>query len=180
MSAFVTAVSADAEHRFSKQPRDEILLVAGLGVDSDAHCGVTVKHRSRVRADPTKPNLRQVHLIHAELLDDVATRGFTVSPGALGENITTRGVPLLGLPRGTLLRLGETAVVRVTGLRNPCTQIDDFQPGLRAEMLDRTDRGEIIRRSGVMSVVLTGGVVRPDDPITVELPAEPHLPLEKV
>lgn len=176
----MTAVSADARHRFSKQPRDEILLVAGLGVDGDAHSGVTVKHRSRVRADPTKPNLRQVHLIHAELLDDIATRGFTVSPGALGENITTRGVPLLALPRGTLLRLGETAVVRVTGLRNPCTQIDDFQPGLRAEMLDRTDQGEIIRKSGVMSVVLTGGVVRPDDPITVELPTEPHLPLEKV
>lgn len=179
-SARVEAVSRSEGHTFSKVSAPEVELLAGLGVAGDAHAGVTVRHRSRVAQDPRQPNLRQVHLIHAELLEDLRARGFRVGPGDLGENITTRGVNLLGLPRGTLLSLGDLAVVEVTGLRNPCAQIDNFQPGLLAAVLGRDEEGNLIHRAGVMGVVRLGGVVRPGDPIRVDLPEEPHQRLERV
>jgi MOSC domain-containing protein YiiM len=157
-----------------------IRLVEGLGVAGDAHAGVTVKHRSRVARDPSQPNLRQVHLIHAELHDELRAAGFDVVAGQMGENITTAGVDLLGLPTGTRLRLGDEAVVEVTGLRNPCAQLDGIQPGLMAATLDRDERGRLIRKAGVMGVVLAGGEVRAGDEIRVELPPEPHRPLEPV
>jgi MOSC domain-containing protein YiiM len=176
----VAAVSSSPAHTMGKPNRDGIRLLAGLGVEGDAHLGETVKHRSRVRRDPTQPNLRQVHLIHAELHDELAADGFTVAPGEMGENVTTRGVDLLGLPAGTLLRLGESAVVEVTGLRNPCTQLDGIQPGLMAATLDRDEDGALLRKAGVMSVVVAGGEVRPGDSIGVELPPWPHRSLEPV
>lgn len=176
----VTAVSRSGRHTFSKPTGQAITLVAGLGVEGDAHQGATVKHRSRVRRDPTQPNLRQVHLIHAELHDELNASGFAVGPGELGENVTTRGVDLLGLPTGTRLRLGPDAVVEVTGLRNPCPQIDAFQDGLLKRVVHRDEDGAVVRRAGVMSVVLVGGVVRPGDEIRVELPAEPHSALVPV
>ncbi len=155
-------------------------LVVGVGVDNDAHAGVTVQHRSRVRADPTQPNLRQVHLIHAELYDELRDRGFDVAPGEMGENITTRGLDLLALPRGTRLYLGVHAIVEVTGLRNPCYQLDDFQPGLMKAVLDRDEQGRPIRKAGIMGVVVAGGPVRPHDRVGVELPARPHIELDRV
>jgi MOSC domain-containing protein YiiM len=151
-----------------------------LGVEGDAHMGKTVKHRSRVAVDPTQPNLRQVHLIHAELFDELKAAGFAISPGQMGENITTRGINLLELPTRTRLHLGSRAIVELTGLRNPCTQLDRFQPGLMAAVLGRDDRGQLIRKAGVMAIVTRGGEVRPDDSIGIELPSEPHQSLERV
>lgn len=180
MTGSVVAVSRAPGHHFSKRNEERIHLLEGLGVDGDAHMGVTVKHRSRVAQDPTQPNLRQVHLIHAELHDELNAGGFTVRPGDMGENVTTRGVELLSLPTGTRLRLGREAVVEVTGLRNPCKQLDRFQPGLMKAVLGRNENGELIRKSGVMAVVLAGGEVRPGDAIRVELPPEPHRPLAPV
>jgi len=180
MDGVVVAVSRDGEHRFSKQNGPVIRLIAGQGVEGDAHCGETVKHRSRVAVDPTQPNLRQVHLIHAELHEELEAAGFTVTPGAMGENVTTRGIDLLGLPVGTLLRLGEEAIVEVTGLRNPCAQIDRFQQGLLKAVLGRDADGNVVRKAGIMSVVQRGGLVRPGDAIRVELPPEPHRPLDRV
>lgn len=180
MPALVTAVSRAAAHEFSKGNQECVRLLEGLGVEGDAHLGRTVQHRSRVAKDPTQPNLRQVHLIHEELHDELNANGFSVSPGDMGENVTTRGVDLLGLPRGAKLSLGDTAVVEVTGLRNPCVQLDRFQAGLMAAVLDRDDEGGLVRKSGVMAVVLTGGEVRPGDSISVELPPPPHRPLDRV
>jgi MOSC domain-containing protein YiiM len=180
MSATVVAVSRSRTHSFSKRTEMSIRLLPGLGVDGDAHMGATVKHRSRVRVDPTMPNLRQVHLIQTELHDELRQRGFDVHPGDVGENITTRGVDLLGLPTGAVLRIGDDAVVQITGLRNPCIQLDRFQPGLTAAVLDRDAAGQLIRKAGIMAVVLAGGDVRPGDPIEIELPAEPHRRLEPV
>ena len=181
MNAKVVSVSLNRAHEFSKPLASEIKLLVGQGVEGDAHCGVTVKHRSRVKQDPTQPNLRQVHLLHAELFEELATKGHTVSPGALGENIATSGIALLELPVGTELSLGDGgAVVRLTGLRNPCVQIDQFQPGLMSAVLDRTAEGELVRKAGVMSVVIRGGVVRPGDLISIALPAKPHVRLERV
>ena len=180
MGGVVEAVSSSPAHTFGKTQQDYIRLLKGLGVEGDAHLGKTVKHRSRVARDPEQPNLRQVHLIHAELHDELGASGFTVSAGQMGENVTTRGVDLLGLPTGARLRLGDTAVVEVTGLRNPCAQLDAFRPGLMAEVLDRNERGDLVRKAGVMSVVLAGGEVRPGDQILVELPHGPHRPLERV
>jgi MOSC domain-containing protein YiiM len=181
MSGKVTAVSSNGEHSFSKPNRDSITLLAGLGVEGDAHAGVTVKHRSRVAQDPTQPNLRQVHLIHEELFAEVGAEGFQVAPGQLGENITTRGIDLLGLPAGTLLRIGDGgAVVEVTGLRNPCLQIDNFQDGLLKRVVGRDEAGNLVRKAGIMSVVREGGVVRPGDTISAELPTGPHRPLDRV
>lgn len=176
----VTAVSRSATYTMSKPNQDSIRLLAGLGVEGDAHMGETVKHRSRVARDPNQPNLRQVHLIHAELHDELEQAGFTVAAGQMGENITTRGVDLLGLPTGTRLHLGAAAVVEVTGLRNPCTQLDGIQPGLMAATLDRDEQGNLIRKAGIMGVVLAGGEVHPGDMIQVELPATPHQPLTPV
>jgi len=180
MGGVVTAVSFDGEHRFSKPNVAAIRLLAGLGVEGDAHLGITVQHRSRVAKDPTQPNLRQVHLIHAELHDELAGAGYTVAAGELGENVTTRGVDLLGLPRGTRLHLGGEAVVEVTGLRNPCLQINRFQSGLLKQVLEVDGNGDVVRKGGIMGVVLTGGEVRPGDDIRVELPPLPHEPLEMV
>ncbi|MFI6977251.1 MOSC domain-containing protein [Embleya sp. NPDC050154] len=176
----MVAVSREAEHRFTKANVESIRLLAGLGVEGDAHLGVTVQHRSRVAADPTQPNLRQVHLIHAELFEELAEAGFTVAAGELGENVTTRGVDLLGLPTGTLLRLGAEAVVEVTGLRNPCPQINAFQDGLLNAVVGRDEAGGIVRKAGIMAIVRTGGDIRPGDAIAVELPAPPHRALERV
>jgi MOSC domain-containing protein YiiM len=176
----VAAVSRSPTHSMSKPNIDSIRLVQGLGVDGDAHQGVTVKHRSRVAKDPTVPNLRQVHLIHAELFDELRTRGFSVSPGLMGENVTTSGIDLLALPTGTRLRLGGEALVEVTGLRNPCRQLDGLQQGLLAATLDRDGDGNLIRKAGIMAVVVFGGVVREGDPIRVELPPLPHHPLVPV
>ncbi|WIB00145.1 MOSC domain-containing protein [Curtobacterium sp. MCBA15_012] len=176
----VVAVSRDDEHRFSKPVVDEVRLVAGWGVDGDAHAGTTVQHRSRVARDPSQPNLRQVHLVHAELFDELAPTGHHVEPGELGENVTTRGVDLLALPVGTVLRLGADASVQVTGLRNPCQQINDHDPGLLKQVLGRAEDGSVERRGGVMGVVLTGGVVRAGDRITVELPVGERQPLQPV
>lgn len=178
--ATVTAVCRSGEHAFSKPAVDQIMLIAGLGVEGDAHCGVTVKHRSRVAKDPTQPNLRQVHLIHHELIDELVGRGFRVAAGVMGENITTRGIDLLGLAKGALLHLGDQAVVEITGLRNPCKQLDAYQAGLMHAVLDRGPDGELIRRSGVMGVVLQGGCVAAGDPIHVTRPDGPHEKLERV
>ncbi|MGV9416125.1 MOSC domain-containing protein [Streptomyces sp. NPDC003674] len=180
MSATVTAVSSNGEYSFTKPNRERITLLAGLGVEGDVHAGVTVKHRSRVAQDPTRPNLRQVHLIHEELFEEVGASGFQVAAGELGENITTRGIDLLGLPTGALLRIGDKAVVEVTGLRNPCRQIDDFQRGLLKQVVGRDADGRVRYRAGVMGVVKVGGVVRAGDAISVELPGGPHRALERV
>jgi MOSC domain-containing protein YiiM len=180
LTAAVTAVSRSRRHGPVKGNEDAIVLVEGVGVEGDAHSGTTVQHLSRVRRDPAQPNLRQVHLIHSELHDELRGSGFHVAPGQMGENVTTRGVDLLGLPAGTRLRLGESAVVEVTGLRNPCKQLDGIQPGLMDATLERDDDGGLVRKAGVMGVVLTGGEVRPGDPIAVELPSEPLRALEPV
>ena len=166
----VVAVCRDGAHRFSKHVAPGIRLLAGLGVEGDAHLGRTVQHRSRVARDPTQPNLRQVHLIHAELIDALRAAGFRVDPGTMGENVTTRGIDLLGLARGTRLRLGRAAVVEVTGLRNPCAQLDTYQKGLMAAVLDRDADGNLIRKAGVMAVVVQGGEVVPGDTIAVMPP----------
>jgi len=176
----VLAVACTAAHAFSKDVVPLIHLDAGLGVRGDAHQGVTVKHRSRVAQDPTQPNLRQVHLIHAELLDGLVGKGFQVAPGAMGENVTTRGLDLLGLPRGARLRLGGSAVVEVTGLRNPCAQLNRYQPGLMDAVLDRAPDGSLVLLAGIMSIVLHGGPVQPGDGIQVELPPLPHEALKRV
>ena len=180
MSGVVWAVSRSAKHTLVKGNEGAIRLVAGLGVDGDAHSGATVKHRSRVARDPTQPNLRQVHLIHAELHDELGQAGFAVSPGQMGENVTTRGIDLLGLPTGARLHLGGFVVVEVTGLRNPCAQLDRIQPGLMAATFGRDESGNLVRKAGIMAVVLAGGELRPGDEIAVELPPQPHRPLAPV
>ncbi|TQN33451.1 MOSC domain-containing protein YiiM [Haloactinospora alba] len=180
MSAIVAAVSLSAEHVFSKENRDGIRLTAGVGAVGDTHAGQTVQHRSRVARDPDQPNLRQVHLIHAELHDELRAAGFAVAAGDMGENVTTRGLDLLGLPAGTRLCLGGAAVVEVTGLRNPCSQLDRFQPGLMRAVLGRDADGNVVRKAGIMGVVVTGGDVRPGDTVGVELPAGERRPLEPV
>ena len=177
----VVAVSASPVHGFSKTVQSAgIMLLAGLGVQGDAHAGVTVRHRSRVARDPSQPNLRQVHLVHQELLDALRADGFAVEPGTIGENITTQGIDLLGLPAGTLLHLGDRAIVQVTGLRNPCAQLDRYQAGLTAAVLDRDEAGRLVRKAGVMAVVVEGGPVRAADEVRVELPAGEHRPLAPV
>lgn len=181
MTAIVAAVAAARGHRFSKKPALAIRLVEGLGVVGDAHAGATVKHRSRVARDPSQPNLRQVHLIDSALFDDLAGRGFPgIGPADLGENVTTRCVDLLALPTGTRLALGPEAVVEVTGLRNPCLQLDRFRPGLMRAVLERTPDGRLVRKAGIMAVVVAGGDVSAGDTIRVALPPEPHRQLEVV
>lgn len=180
MIPVVVAGSRSPRHALSKRNEPAIRLLAGLGVKGDAHLGETVQHRSRVRRDPTQPNLRQVHLVHAELHDELTRAGFTLAPGELGENVTTRGIDLLGLPRGTRLRLGAAAVVEITGLRNPCVQLDGLRPGLMRATLDRNADGGLVRKAGVMCVVVVGGEVGPGDPIAIELPPGPHRPLVPV
>ena len=180
MGGVVVAVSRSAKHTMSKPNEESIRLLEGLGVDGDAHQGATVKHRSRVKRDASQPNLRQVHLIHAELHEELRVAGFAVSAGQMGENITTQGIDLLGLPAGARLCLGAAAVVEVTGLRNPCAQLDRIQRGLMAATLGRDEHGNLVRKAGIMGVVVTGGEVRPGDPIRVEFPPQPHRPLAPV
>ena len=176
----MVAVSSSATHSFSKPNREYIRLLAGLGVEGDAHMGATVKHRSRVAVDPSQPNLRQVHLIHSELHAELRGAGFTVSPGELGENVTTCGIDLLGLPRGARLHLGDSAVIQVTGLRNPCVQLDQFQQGLLKRLVSHDEQGNVIRKAGIMSVVLTSGEIYAGDRIDVELPPPPYESLDRV
>lgn len=173
MLAKVVAVHSSPQHAFSKAGHPSIELIEGHGVKGDAHFGVTVKHRSRVARDPTQPNLRQVHLLHQELLGELAAKGLVVSPGQMGENITTRGLELLRLSVGTRLRIGSTAVVELTGLRNPCSQIESFKAGLLAAVLDKANDGSLIRKAGVMGVVVTGGLVHTGDEIVIA-----HQPLK--
>jgi MOSC domain-containing protein YiiM len=180
MAGTVTAVSRSATHTLVKPNHDSIKLMAGLGVEGDAHHGITVKHRSRVARDPTQPNLRHVHLVHAELHDELRQAGFAVAPGQMGENVTTSGVDLLGLATGTRLHLGSSAIVEVTGLRNPCAQLDKIQKGLMAATLGRDEHGNLVRKAGIMGVVLAEGEVRPGDPIQVEPSPPPHRPLAVV
>jgi MOSC domain-containing protein YiiM len=179
-SASVIAVSLSAGHTMSKPNVARIRLLEGQGVEGDAHMGVTVKHRSRVARDPTQPNLRQVHLIHAELFDELRAKGFEVSSGVMGENVATRGIDLLALPTGTRLHLGNGAIVEVTGLRNPCHQLDGLQPGLMQATLARDGEGNLIRKAGVMAIVVAGGEVRVGDPIRIDLPPGPHDRLKPV
>jgi MOSC domain-containing protein YiiM len=176
----VVSVARKQSHDFSKTVVDAIEIVENLGVVGDAHAGVTVKHRSRVAVDPTQPNLRQVHLIHGELFDELRAGGLEVKLGDLGENLVTEGISLLDLPKDSILRIGSDVALRVTGLRNPCAQIESFMPGLLKAVLGKDDEGNVIRKAGIMSVVLSGGIVRPGDSIEVELPPLPHAPLERV
>ena len=180
MDPRIIAVARDDRHRFSKLTSASIRLLAGLGVEGDAHAGETVQHRSRLAKTPGAANLRQVHLIHEELFAELRAGGFELAPGVIGENITTRGIDLLALPQGTRLHLGADAVVGVTGLRDPCRQLNDFQPGLMAAVLDKDESGDVVRKAGIMAVVLVGGDIRAGDAIRVELPPEPHRRLERV
>jgi|SRR6185312_240538 len=181
MSALVEAVSRSITHGFSKTAQTSIRLIPGEGVEGDAHRGVTVQHLYLMRRDPTQPNLCQVHLFAGEMLDELAAKGFHIDPGSLGENILTRNLDLLSLPLGTRLHLGDDAVVEVTGLRTPCSKIDDFRAGLQQHLWGERDAaGKKISRAGIMSIVLTAGEIRPSDPIRVELPQQPHQPLGPV
>ena len=178
--AVVVAVSCSPAHTFSKANQGVIRLIEGFGVEGDAHAGKRIKHRFLAKKDATRPNLRQVHLMHSELFDELGKRGFSVNPGELGENITTEGVDLLSLPTGTKLFIGSEVIVELTALRNPCVQIDDFQTGLLKAVLDRDEDGSLIRKAGVMGVVLAGGDIKASDVIKIDAPAKPHLPLEYV
>lgn len=180
MKPIVLAVCSNASHTFSKIPRSGIRLVQGLGVEGDAHAGVSVQHRSRVAADPSQPNLRQVHLVHSELFAELQTAGYDIRPGDIGENVTTVGLDLLGLPEGALIRIGRSAVVEVTGLRNPCLQLNAFREGLMEAVLDRAEDGSLIRKAGIMGIVRESGDVYPGDSLVVALPPEPHRRLERV
>ncbi|WP_308466289.1 MOSC domain-containing protein [Rathayibacter soli] len=177
--ASVLAVNRDDQHRFSKPSRQVIVLLEGLGVEGDSHLGVTVQHRSRVARDPSEPNLRQVHLIHSELFAELAGAGYSVAPGEMGENITTVGIDLLALSRGTRLHLGDDAVIEITGLRDPCEQLNGLARHLMKQVLLREPDGTIVRKAGIMSVVVHGGTVKPGDGIRIEAPAE-HVPLQPV
>jgi MOSC domain-containing protein YiiM len=176
----VAAVSCSPTHTMSKPNQESIYLLEGLGVEGDAHCGETVKHRSRVAKDPNQSNLRQVHLLHAELFDELAGKGFIVSPGQIGENITTHNIELLALPKNTILTIGASAKIQVTGLRNPCSQLDGIQPGLMKAVLDKDEQGELLRKAGIMGVVLTSGQIKVGDNITVDYPNEPFEKLQPV
>ncbi|MEL6256351.1 MAG: MOSC domain-containing protein [Bacteroidota bacterium] len=179
-AALVIALSKSSCHTFNKYNTNSIHLLKGLGVKGDAHMGEKVKHRSRVAKDPTQPNLRQVHLMHAELFEEVAEKGFKVSPGQMGENITTKGIDLLSLPTHTILKIGQEAEIQITGLRNPCYQIDSIQEGLMKAVLDKNEEGNLIRKAGIMGIVLKGGEVKVGDEIKVKLPSKPHKNLEKI
>ena len=180
MRGVVVAVSRSATHTLRKLNVASIRLVTGLGVEGDAHLGKTVQHRSRVARDPSQPNLRQIHLIHAELFDELRASGFEIQREQMGENITTSGLDLLALPADARLHLGDAAIVVVTGLRNPCTQLERIRPGLMKATLERDPDGNLIRKAGIMGIVLTGGEIRVGDPIDVELPPPPHRPLAPV
>ena len=177
----VIAVNKSPTHQVTKESFQSIEIITGLGVAGDAHMGKFVKHRSRVAADPTQPNLRQVHLIHTELFDELKEKGFQIEPGMMGENISTQGIDLLSLPRGTQLHIGNDNVcLEITGLRNPCIQLDGIQAGLMKAVLDKDENGKLIRKAGIMSIVISGGIINRGDHISIKLPSQPHYPLEKV
>lgn len=176
----VIALSKSETHTLSKWNQDKINLLKGLGVEGDAHLGKTVKHRSRVAKDPTQPNLRQVHLIHAELHEELASKGFQIGAGVMGENITTKGIDLLALPKDALLRIGKEAVIQITGLRNPCHQLEGIQKGLMKAVLDRDEEGGLVRKAGIMGIVLEGGTIEVGDEIVIILPPKPFQKLERV
>ena len=178
--AIVKSVSKSSSHTFSKFNCEKIVLLKGLGVEGDAHMGKTVKHRSRVSKDPNQPNLRQVHLIHSELFEELKEKGFTVQDGEIGENITTKGIDLLALPKDTVLSIGNTAKVKITGLRNPCKQLNSVKNGLMKAVLSKDENGNVIRKSGIMGIVLEGGDITIGNKIRVELPPKPHIKLERV
>jgi hypothetical protein len=180
MKSFVSHVSLSPTHTFSKFNAMSIKLLKGFGVEGDAHCGRLMKHRSRLKLSPVPPNLRQVHLIHSELFDELRINGFQVDPGEIGENITTKGIDLLSLPRNTKLYIGEDAVVEITGLRNPCNQLNNLQNGLLSEVLGTGAEGNIIRKAGIMGIVEHGGEIRPGDEIGIEFPKKPYIKLERV
>ena len=180
MAGKVISVSRSENHTFSKRNYNRIELVKGKGVEGDAHLGITVKHRSRVAKDPTQPNLRQVHLIHKELFADLLAKGFEVHPGDMGENITTEGIDLLSLPKNTILKVGQEAKILITGLRNPCVQLDKFQKGLMKAVLDKDKSGQLIRKAGIMGIVLEGGFITIEDTIEIVFPPKPYLKLERV
>ncbi len=179
-SGIVTAVSKSETHSMIKPNSKSIMLLEGLGVEGDAHLGKTVKHRSRVAKNPNQPNLRQVHLIHSELHLELSNKGFNVGPGEMGENITTSGIDLLNLPQNALLKIGTTASIKITGLRNPCNQLDGIEPGLMKAVLDKDENGGLIRKAGVMAVVINSGEIFVGDEISIEFPTTPHIKLEKV
>ncbi len=176
----VIAVSRSSSHNFSKAGEKNIRLIRGMGVEGDAHFGTTVKHRSRVAIDPGQPNLRQVHIVHSELFAELKGKGYDIYPGDIGENITTSGIDLLSLPAGTRLHIGVSAVIEITGLRNPCNQLNNFSPGLMNAVLDRDENGNLIRKAGIMGIVLQSGDIVPGDEIKIQLPPGPHRPLETV
>jgi hypothetical protein len=176
----VKAVSKSSSHTFNKYNCEKINLVKGLGIEGDAHSGKTVKHRSRVARDPLQPNLRQVHLIHAELFEELAENGFDVTAGQLGENITTFDIDLLNLPKNTILKIGQNSEIIITGLRNPCIQIDSIQKGLMKAMLYRDEDGNLMRKSGVMGIVLKGGEIKVGDKIEIKMPKDSFQKLEVV
>ena len=176
----VKAVSCDAGHNFSKPVCNSIKVVSGLGVEGDAHFGKLVQHLYRNKQDPSVPNLRQIHLIHSELHEELHGKGFDILSGDMGENITTQGIDLLGLPLGTVLTIGDEAAIEITGLRNPCYQLNDFRDGLMKACLDKAGDGSVIFKSGIMGVIVKDGTIRPGDPIRVELPDEPYTPLDLV
>jgi MOSC domain-containing protein YiiM len=178
--AIVKSVSKSSSHTFSKYNCKKIVLLKGLGVDGDAHLGKTVKHRSRVAHDPTQPNLRQIHLIHSELFDELKEKGFDLQDGQIGENITTKGIELLNLPKDTVLNIGKTAKIMITGLRNPCKQLDSLKQGLMKAVLDKDENGNLIRKAGIMGIVLEGGEVEIGDVIKIELPKKPYTKLDRV
>nr|WP_319388473.1 MOSC domain-containing protein [uncultured Cohaesibacter sp.] len=180
LQGVVRAVSLDDRHAFSKKLKDSIRLLEGLGVEGDAHMGEKVQHRSRVRANPDQPNLRQVHLMHQELFEEMALKGFAIQPADMGENITTSGIDLLSLPTGAVLQIGAEAEVEITGLRNPCSQIEAWQPGLLKELVFKGEDGALVRKAGIMGIVLKGGIVKPDDGIRVILPAKPWQKMDRV
>jgi MOSC domain-containing protein YiiM len=180
IQATVIALSKSETHSFSKINCDKLLLIKGLGIEGDAHMGTTVKHRSRVKQDASQPNLRQVHLIHSELFDEVALKGFQVFPGQIGENITTRGIDLLSLPKGTLLKIGNEVIIEVTGLRNPCSQLNTIKDGLMNAVLGKDANGNLILKAGIMGIVISGGEILLNDTIKVYLPQKPFVKLERV
>ncbi|MEI7624224.1 MAG: MOSC domain-containing protein [Actinomycetes bacterium] len=176
----VTSLHSDSGHNFSKPSIAEAVFLAGVGIEGDAHSGPTTQHLSRQKKDASRPNLRQVHLVASELHEELRADGFDVPFGAFGENLTTSGLDLGELPVGSTLRLGDDVIIALTGFRDPCSQIDKFQEGLRAAVSFKPETGPQLFRNGVMSVVVRGGTVRVGDTIKVALPAEPHQPMQKV
>ena len=179
-NGWVFAICSSPKHGFSKQPQRSIRLLAGRGVEGDAHCGETVQHLYLKRRNPLAPNRMQVHLLQSELFDELAFVGYALTAGQLGENITTRGIGLLNLPQGTRLHLGGEAVVELTGLRTPCKLIEDFKPGLLKQVISRDAANKVLAKAGVMAIVLHGGDVHERSPIRVEYPAARHVPLQMI